>query len=330
MEQKERLFSSLDSPLSNPLYRKVCRDLEYQEYHLRKYLTNYEKRLANQPSLRCLYQYLRMRIKGNAPIPTLTDTDGNKFYSDLEKARALASHFASVFSVEDRSLPVYSGEAEQTQYDVLEEFDILFQPHEISLILSSLKPSITEPFDGIPPIVYKRCHKSLSLPLSYVFNASFIDGEVPSLWKHAIVVPIPKSSKASHLSEFRPISLTPTPVKVMEKVIADKLLSFFTQRSVIPREQHGFFPGSSTCTNLAEQMHNLGLAVCRGDSADVVYFDFSKAFDKVPHHLLIRKLQLLGIHGKLLLWIKSYLHERDGQSNTSHVLVVALLPPSLG
>lgn len=112
------------------------------------------------------------------------------------------------------------------------------------------------------------------------------------------------------MSHYRPISITPTPVKVMEKIIRSKLLSWVENLQLIPLEQHGFLAGLSITTNVVDTLFDWELALNQGMSVDVVYLDFSKAFDKVSHAKLIDRLKALGINGHLLDWFISYLSNR--------------------
>ncbi|CAB3988924.1 Hypothetical predicted protein [Paramuricea clavata] len=69
--------------------------------------------------------------------------------------------------------------------------------------------------------------------------------------------------------------------------------------------------GKSTTTQLLEVYHEILESVASGNEVDAIYLEFSKAFDKVPHHLLLRKLETLGIRGSLLSWFQSYLTDRQ-------------------
>ncbi|KAK6053782.1 hypothetical protein COOONC_08711 [Cooperia oncophora] len=92
--QKERLFLSLNRPLENNLYRKVCRDLDG---HVKKLLANREHRLTRGSNLKRLFHYIRQKTRDNSGLPTLLDTSGKKYISDMQKARILGEYFASVF-----------------------------------------------------------------------------------------------------------------------------------------------------------------------------------------------------------------------------------------
>ncbi|KAK6043728.1 hypothetical protein COOONC_18767, partial [Cooperia oncophora] len=226
-----------------------CSDLNH---HLKKFLANYEHRLGSHASLHRLFHYFRRKLTPNHLLPTLVDDMGRMYRSDADKAEALANHFSSTFTSN------FSQEWDLTSFPHVADSltEVFFDPNAVSTILKQLHPSTTEPFDGIPQIVYKKCHFSLCKPLAMMFNLSFLTGDVPQLWKDVIITPIQKSSKLSTLNNFRPISLAATPVKVMEKIINDRLLAWFTRLRIIPPEQHGFIPGLSTTTNLSDTLYD--------------------------------------------------------------------------
>ena len=74
--------------------------------------------------------------------------------------------------------------------------------------------------------------------------------------------------------------------------------------------QHGFRKGRSCLTNLLEFLDRVTGCVDAGDSVDVIFLDFAKAFDKVPHRRLVSKLKSHGIQGKILDWISEWLRGR--------------------
>jgi len=103
------------------------------------------------------------------------------------------------------------------------------------------------------------------------------------------------------------VSLTCILCKVMESIIHEHIMAFFTTHGLISKAQHGFLKRRGCATNLLETRDILTEAIHLGFSADVIYTDFAKAFDKVPHHLLLHKLSLSGIRGGLFEWIKAWL-----------------------
>lgn len=325
LAQKTRLFHSLRDPLSHRKYKRVSSELEF---HLKRFSANKIKRANKLQNGSKVFSILKSRLKKTNKSYVLTDDGGNRLVSDAEKAEALAGFFVSVFN---------SG-PERTSCDFLNEtmnsdsmHDLLIRPRDVLRVLKTLKKSTSATFDGIPQIVYKKCANSLCKPLSIIFNISLMFNEVPSIWKEAIITAIPKDNSARCLSSFRPNSITPPSIKVLEKLLRDKISCHFAENHTIPAEQHGFTAGASTITQLADCYFDWYLAMNRGHSVDVIYFDLSKAFDKVNHEKLLYKLYHLGIKGTLLLWISSYLSDRHmcvkvGNSFSTRYLCTSGLP----
>jgi len=96
---------------------------------------------------------------------------------------------------------------------------------------------------------------------------------------------------------------------LLDSIVADELFTHF--RFFLTEKQHGFFKGRSTVTNLLGYTEQLQQCLGSGGQLDVIYTDFSKAFDRVNHNILLVKLQKLGVNGKLLDWFGSYLKGRS-------------------
>ena len=86
-----------------------------------------------------------------------------------------------------------------------------------------------------------------------------------------------------------------------------------TLGELVHPNQHGFRSGQSTTTNLVRYINQVLQQMSSCGQVDAVYTDFSKAFTKVNHQLLIRKLELLGVGGPILNWLESYLSGRSQQ-----------------
>ena len=96
----------------------------------------------------------------------------------------------------------------------------------------------------------------------------------------------------------------------MESLLRDAIVEHLEKHNLLRGSQHGFMSGRSTLSNLLEYLEELTKLVDDGHSVDIVYLDFAKAFDKVPHKRLIRKCEGLGIQGKVLMWIEEWLTDR--------------------
>ena len=133
---------------------------------------------------------------------------------------------------------------------------------------------------------------------------------VPADWKLANVTPIFKKGSKSVPGNYRPVSLTCVICKVMEALIKDAIVEHLAKNSLIRSSQHGFTAGRSCLTNLLEYMEELTKLVDEGLPVDMLYLDFSKAFDLVPHKRLMVKLRGLGVRGKVASWVEEWLGDR--------------------
>ena len=135
-------------------------------------------------------------------------------------------------------------------------------------------------------------------PLGTLFNASLRSGVFPAVWKHTFITPIFKGGDRSDCAFYRGIAILSAIPKLFEKIVCDHLEPAF--RFIIDPSQHGCRAGHSTCTNLTLFVDDVLNAMGKSFQVDAVYTDFAKAFDRVNHQLLINKLNLYGVSGKLL------------------------------
>jgi hypothetical protein len=96
----------------------------------------------------------------------------------------------------------------------------------------------------------------------------------------------------------------------METVIKDQLLGFLLRKGIINKNQHGFISNHSTCSNLLECTHDWLVTLNLSHTTDIIYIDFSRAFDSIVYSKLLKKLESYGIVGKLLNWISSFVNDR--------------------
>ena len=143
-----------------------------------------------------------------------------------------------------------------------------------------------------------------------LFQASISTGKVPQQWKDAKVAAVFKKGSRGKPGNYRQISLTSQVCKLNESIIRDHMIDHLIINNLIKPSQHGFMPKRSCQTNLLEFLDKIFEMIDEGNSVDIVYLDFSRAFDKVPHNKLIQKLEAHGITGSVQEWIKSWLKDR--------------------
>jgi len=133
---------------------------------------------------------------------------------------------------------------------------------------------------------------------------------VPEDWRKANVTPVFKKGKKEDPGTYRPVSLTSIPGKVMEQLILDVITKPVEEKKVIRSSQHGFTKGKSYLTNLIAFYDGMTGWVDEGRAMDVVYLDFSKAFDTVSHDILLGKLRKCGLDEWSGRWIENWLNGR--------------------
>jgi len=158
--------------------------------------------------------------------------------------------------------------------------------------------------------VLKMTSTSISKPLAIIFNKIVELGIFPLAFKKAVVIPIFKSGDKGLPENYRPISLTLSISKLLEKCIKVRLVNFLNKYKFFSDRQFGFREGMSTNDALFHITNYIYDNIDKSNYVIGVFLDIKKAFDTVSLDLLIRKLHYAGIRGNILKLIKSYLNDR--------------------
>ena len=243
---------------------------------------------------------------GSPTIPPVVEHNGKAYSTPEEKTNAFNEFFYSVFNQSkidgDNELPLI--------YICEDTFlsDLVVNTSQTLPLLQSLDPSKAIGPDNLPTLIIKECAVQLAPSLTSLFNKSLALGQVPDSWKEVNTVPIHKKGEKKYNENYRGISLLPVVSKVFERCLYNYIYPHI--RNKLYHFQHGFLKQSSTVTQLLEVTNYLNEALDNNQQTDIVYLDFSKAFDSVPHYLLIHKLKSYGFSGNLLAWFTNYLESR--------------------
>ena len=181
---------------------------------------------------------------------------------------------------------------------------------EVRQTVMSMKNSSAD-WDDFPALVAKQSIDSYIEPLTCLINRSFKDGIFPSELKLARVVPIFKCGDSTALSNYRPISILSFFSKIFEKLLYKGLLNFLDANDIIYKHQFGFRERHSTQQAIITLVEKITGAWDSDDMVIGVFLDLKKAFDTVPHDILLKKLHAYGIRGNALKLLKSYLTDRN-------------------
>ena len=164
--------------------------------------------------------------------------------------------------------------------------------------------------DKIPIVILKKYKNELAGPLAIIFNKSLNSGEVPEDWRMANVTPLFKKGSKGKPCNYRPISLTSVPCKILESILKERITTHLDLHKLLKNSQHGFTKHKSCTTNLLEFLEKITRNIDGNIPMDIIYLDFAKAFDKVPKSKLLAKMKNLGINGKILKWTENWLSGR--------------------
>ena len=160
------------------------------------------------------------------------------------------------------------------------------------------------------PRILKELRYEIALPLKLIFDMSIKTKTLPKDWRSGNISPIYKKGKKCYVNNYRPVSLTCILCKILESIIRDNILQYFIDNKLFSNRQYGFIKGRSTVTQLLNILDKWTECLENGGQVDVIYTDLEKAFDKVPHKLLIRKLIQYKINPTIVEWIKAFLTNR--------------------
>ena len=258
------------------------------------------------------FSYAKTYSRVKIGIGPLLDAAKNIISCPLKIADMLSDQYNSVYSKPTEEMPspedIFDGTALPETIESLE--DITFSVEDIQRAIDEISPTSAAGPDGFPAILLKACKIPLSIPLEILWRNSLDQGTIPQLFKTAHIVPIHKGGSKGESKNYRPVALTSHLIKVFEKVLRTHIIKHMEEHNLFNPRQHGFRMGRSCLSQLIAHFDNIMYELEQGRNVDVVYLDFSKAFDKVDFLITLRKINALGIKGKIGKWIQCFLTGR--------------------
>ncbi|UYV63352.1 hypothetical protein LAZ67_2003825 [Cordylochernes scorpioides] len=186
----------------------------------------------------------------------------------------------------------------------------LTSPQEVKQEITKLSANKAPGHDEITTKLIKNLPIKWVVFLTIIFNASINLCYFPKIWKHAIVIPIPKKQLSKSLDDFRPISLVPIFGKIFERIILKRLQTYIDTRNVLIPQQFGFRENLSTTHQLITVIDFIQTRKSLNEYVGVVLLDLKKAFDMVWHRGLIIKLTSYNFPQNFIRFLKNYLQDR--------------------
>ena len=265
-----------------------------------------------------LLKNLEGTAKKENPKPVLKDgrkiVDGhkkanyfNKYFSGVNKSSRRRNLDNALWKLYKKKLKVPSCNALPFEQD--------FTIQELNSAIRKAAPRKSPGPDGITNEMISNLGSIAKEKLLQFMNRTWKEGQLPSSWRTANVTPILKKGKpAGHPQSYRPISLTSCLGKVAERMINTRLYHWLEENHLLDNAQAGFRKGSRTEDQLFRFVQSTIDGFQDGKSTTAIFIDFQQAYDRVWRKGLLIKMSNMGIHGRMLKWIKSFLTNRTMQT----------------
>ena len=250
-------------------------------------------RLSDAPNAEAKWRELRnLRITApTRPSPFLTFD-----------AATLNTHFASVLnrhpSVSEHGFE--SAAIRPLSPHISDYFDLrLVSEHDVAdaLMSSSSKAS---GWDGLSMPMLKLVASAILGSLTKLCIPSLAHATFPQSWKKALIRPLAKSETMTQPYHTRPIAKLLDCSKILEKLAHNQLQGFLKVNGILHPRQAGFRRGHSTQTALLGISDDIRYAIDKRMLTLLIFYDFSKAFDSIPHALLLAKLRAINVSNRAL------------------------------
>ena len=258
-------------------------------------------------------------------ISNLLD-NGKLVETAKDKAELLAQSFSNISSNENYSdnFKAHRAEVEANEQHSFQniaahgdDMQSVNQPFSMAELRRAIRESKRNKASGEDRVSYEMLQK---LPKSSVkvvlglYNKLWTTGEFPEAWRHSVVLPVLKPGKDSKsTASYRPISLTSTLCKIMERLVTTRLAYHLEENNLLTGVQCGFRKGRSTTDHIMRlqdviNKHNNNKGYTLG-----VFIDFSSAFDMVWQNGLLIKMKKLGLTGNVFSFVQNFMAGRTIQ-----------------
>lgn len=195
----------------------------------------------------------------------------------------------------------------------LHNMNIEFSLEEIKWTINTFEDkNITYGIDNIPLISIVNTFDEIGHIIVWLFNKFKSFNYIPNIYKRRVIHPIYKYGKPKeNKKSYRPISITSTLIKIMEKAVAFRITRYTIETDRLNPYNFGFLKSKSTTDAILQFVNDILANFNNKNDTNAISFDFSSAFDNVNHEVLIRRLEkYFNIKGDILYLIKDFLQNR--------------------
>ena len=318
MRQRRRVNAQLRKTTSEPRRKKLKlqnRDIEKRLQNSYRQSRKYSEDKAVgaiKHNSKYFFSYARKFSSVKTSVGPLIDAVSNIVTCPMRMAEMLGNQYSKVFS-EPREPMLGPDEIFPDHINPDRPWinDINFDMDDIVTAIDEIPRTSAAGPDKFPVLLLKNCKYALAKPLHMIWRQSMDAGEIPPFLKTANIVPVHKGGNRGEPANYRPIALTSHLIKLFEKVVRKHIVAYMEENNFFNPSQHGFRSGRSCLSQLIAHHDRITQLLEQGQNVDVVYLDFAKAFDKVDFLVTMKKLNDLGISGKLGRWIHAFLTNRS-------------------
>lgn len=296
-EKYHKLYKRHQTEAYKELFKAKRREVKYEKKKCYfNYFNNIETLVETNP--KSFFAYTKS-LKQSNNLPGMMQLKNEQTTNIKDTCNLFAKHFASVYIIPD---------GDNLMLRDVDETFMTANSNVIEKIIRSFDQNKLNSPDLIPMIFYMNTASNISEALSILFNLSIKTRKFPDKWKESLITPIYKSGEKSNIENYRPVSIISAASKIFERYLFNYIHD--KTREFISDSQHGFSIGKSTLTNLMEYSDYLAENMIGGNQVDTIFTDMSKAFDKINHNTLLKKLETYGLNMGLIRLIESFLKGR--------------------
>jgi ribonuclease HI len=325
----EKALRKLKNTLNQINFKRKKAEFKFILNQAKKtYWENFCSNLNHQSNLKQVWKAINS-MKNSTSTNTLPTKLSKGDFTDSKK---LVDSFADIFKsvssntnidkniIANRNHVVYDS-LNDIKHKIQKNSDILIQDcklinapfklNEMEMVLKTVNPKSSPGKDDIPYSYYIHSPITIKNCILDMINKSWENNDIPDSWKMAVVKPILKANKDKNdIASYRPISLTNTISKIMEKMVVYRLNWYLEKNNLLKPTQSGFRKMCSTSDPIIRLKQEAELAINSGNITVAVLIDFTRAFDLLWVDGLILKLMKMSISGHMLKWIKNFLTNR--------------------
>ena len=269
---------------------------------------------ANGSKLWKLINKVTNKVTDKQTVISKINVDGIIVEQSKEIANALANYFANIGKTLSNKLPKAKNSIKSYLNKIPNCPNSMYltptSALEIDQIIRNMQNKKRSRYDNISNQMLKWLRPVITRPLSIIFNMSLEHGIFPNSMKIAEIVPLHKGGDETQCNNYRPISLLITISKILEKLMYSRTYKFLELNNILFQSQYGFRTQHSCTDAISELTGEITKNKENGLYTVGVFLDLSKAFDTLPHAILLDKMNKYGIRGLANKWFASYLETR--------------------